>query len=89
MEKYYRVKKDTFLWKEGAILCTTVDGTGYRAVKDIWDKVPLKTEYITAHIIENPDNADTFERVYPDTVTGNLFRTKDQMLKMYKDAFKA
>jgi hypothetical protein len=31
MAKYYRVKKDTFLWKEGAILINSANnGGGYQ-----------------------------------------------------------
>jgi len=85
--KYYRCVKDNFMWKEGAILESS--GSGYRPIEDLWNKVELGTEYISDHIIENPDNKDFFERVYKDSITGNIFRTKDQMVEMYKSAFKA
>ncbi len=95
MDKYYRVKKDTFMWKEGAILRADSDLNaidpvgGYRAVEDIWDSTPINgAEYISARIIEHPLNADIFERVYPDSITGKLFKTKDQLLDMYSKAFK-
>ena len=87
MVKHYRVKKDTFMWKEGAIIMS--NGDGYRPIEDIWNAVPLGSEYISDHIIEHPDNSDFFEKVYPDTVTGNLYRTKEQMLNLYKTAFKS
>jgi hypothetical protein len=74
MEKYYRVKKDNFMWKEGAIISDGGKGT-YTAVQEIWNNV------------KSSGNADYFERVYPDTVSGKLFRTKDQMIEMYKTAF--
>ncbi len=66
MAKYYRVKTTNFMWEEGAILSTENCGVnGYRAIDPIYNKVELGTEYISAHIIENPDNAEFFERVYP------------------------
>lgn len=93
--KHYRLKKDTFLWKAGAILqhdpASTNDTLrlGYRPVEDIWDAVPvLGGEYISARIIEHPDNAEYFERVYPDTLKGKLFHTKDQLVELYTNAFK-
>lgn len=88
MTKYYRVRKDTFLWKVGAVLAW--DGTnGYSAIEDIWDAVPvIQGEYISARIVENSGNADFFERVYQDTLTGKLFQTKDKLLAKYEEAFK-
>lgn len=72
MSKYYRVLKDTFLWKEGAILENNVNnGNGYTPIEDIWDAEGLtfqkKTtnstgEYISAVVIEN--SPEWFERVY-------------------------
>jgi hypothetical protein len=86
--KFYRVKKDTFLWKEGAILKLNNDATGYIAVEDIWDAVScINREYISARIIEHPGNSEFFERVYPDSIKGKLFRTKDKLISMYKEAF--
>ncbi len=92
MDKYYRVKKNTFLWKEGAILRLNQkyghDG-GYEPIEDIWDVIPsCKDDYVSATIIEHPDNSKFFERIYPDSVTGKLFKTKDQLLDMYSKAFK-
>jgi hypothetical protein len=87
--KYYRVKKDTFLWKEGAIIKCADDEKGYVAIEDVWDAVPcVGNEYISKRIIEHSGNAEFFERVYPDSIKGKLFRTKDQLITMYQDAFK-
>jgi hypothetical protein len=86
MTKYYRLKKDTFMWKEGAIISNNYrNEEGYRAIEDIWDKVPLSTEeYISAHIIENPDNADFFERVYSNSLDKMLFLTAEQLKDVMK-----
>lgn len=94
MSKYYRVTKDNFLWKEGAILqefTTNYGHQGYKAIEDIWDVVPEFTdqEYITAHIMEHKEVSQYFERVYSATVSGKLFKTKDQLLDLYQTAFKA
>ena len=91
--KYYRVKKDTFLWKAGAIIklnpeLSTSKG-GYLPIEDIWNVVSaVGNEYITAPVIEDPANSDWFERVYPDNLKGSLYRTKDQLIELYKGAFK-
>ena len=87
MTKYYRVKKDTFMWLEGAILSDDNSSDGYKAIQDVWDKVELKGEYISPRIIEDKDNADFFERVYPDTIKGNIYRTKDKLVELYKTSF--
>jgi hypothetical protein len=88
MSKYYRVKKDTFLWKEGAILKNSATESGYQAVEEIWDAIGcIGGEYISKRIIECEENKEWFERVYPDTITGKLYKTKDQLLAIYKDAF--
>lgn len=64
MSKFYRVKKDTFMWEAGAILENNVNGgDGYTAINDIWHVAELGTEYISARIIEK--NPEWFERVYP------------------------
>ena len=86
--KYYRVKQDNFLWKEGAIIKLSDNGTGYTALEDIWNAVPaVNSEYISARIIEHPDNAAFFERVYPDSIKERLFRTKDALVAKYKESF--
>jgi hypothetical protein len=88
MTKYYRVKQDTFLWKAGAILIDQNEGA-YKAVEDIWDSVDsVGNEYISGRIIEDEGNAAWFERVYPDTISGKLYKTKDQLIEMYNNTFK-
>lgn len=65
MTKYYRVKEDNFLWKKGAILKKEEDENGYAPISDLWDTTEVNgTEYITAKIVEAPENAKYFERVY-------------------------
>ncbi len=93
MKKYYRLKKDTFLWKQGAILVSqptngTCDKEGYFPEEDIWDTTPEnKGEYISARIIEHPNSVEWFERVYPDNMTGRLYHTKDQLIQKYNQLF--
>lgn len=91
MDKYYRVKKDTFLWKEGAILkkaCMRDGVWGYEPIQDIWDVTnDQKDEYISSPIVEHPVNAEYFERVYPDTINGNVFKTADKLREQYRKAF--
>jgi hypothetical protein len=87
--KHYRVVQDNFLWKEGAILKHN-GSNGYEPIEDIWDSTPSNgSEYISTRIIEHPDNAAFFERVYKDDLAGNVYRTAEKMRTMYKDAFKA
>lgn len=65
MSKYYRVKEDNFLWKKGAILEMKEGESGYNPISDLWDNTEVNgTEYITARIVEAPENAKYFERVY-------------------------
>lgn len=86
MSKFYRVKKDTFLWDEGAIIKS--EGNGYTPIEDIWNKTKDQTEYITDKIVEYPSNTDSFERVYPDNLKGGIYRTADKLREVYKTAFK-
>lgn len=91
MTVYYRVKKDNFLWKEGAVLEKRADcGTGgYKPVEDVWDSTPCNgDEYITSRIVEHENNSEWFERVYKNTIAGSLYKTADQLKQTYKDAFK-
>lgn len=85
--KYYRVKIETFLWNAGAILSDQDKGQ-YLPLEDIWNKVPGQSEYISAKIVEAPENAETFEKVYKNTIGGSLYQTKDQLLALYQNAFK-
>lgn len=87
MEKYYRVTQDNFMWKKGAILTDQSKGQ-YIGIEDVWDTTPVnEKEYISARIVEHSNNAAYFERVYPDTLKGSLYRTKDQLVDMYEKAF--
>lgn len=88
MPKFYRVKKDTFMWKAGAIL-TDQGQAQYVPIEDVWNVVEGHDEYISAEPIESPLNAEYFERVYADSVAGKIYRTKDQLVEMYDKAFKA
>ena len=95
MTKYYRVKKDTFLWKAGAVLekKTFTNGcTGYQPIEDVWNVVEVtsgsgKDEYISSPFIEAKENEEWFERVYKDDVAGKLWKTKDQLVAAYNEAF--
>lgn len=79
MTKYYRVTKDNFLWKEGAIL---KGDDGYRPIEDMWDTTKYNsTEYISAPIIEN--NPEWFERVYKNKF--DKFLAKAEALSQFKD----
>lgn len=76
------------MWKQGAIL--HIEDNGYVAIEDIWNACKsLHSEYISTGIIEDPDNSEWFERVYPDTISGKLYRTKDQLVEIYNGAFKS
>lgn len=88
MTKYYRVREDNFLWKQGAIITDSNVGQ-YTPIEDVWDQTPHnKTEYISARIIEDENNMVYFERVYKDSISGTLFKTADQIKQTYKDSFK-
>lgn len=76
------------MWEEGAIISNKCNTGQYVALEDIWNKIPDMTEYISDSIIEDKVNKDYFERVYPDTLKGNIYRTSDQLKKVYKDSFK-
>ena len=87
MTKFYRVKQDNFMWKKDAIL-TDQDKGQYVAIEDIWNSCDsITNEYISARIIEDENNKDYFERVYPETVKGSFYRTKDELIDLYKKSF--
>jgi len=95
MSKYYRVKKDTFICLKDAILSNSVDAKVYKPVEDVWDKTPVNaapggvgTAGFIARLVEHESNADIFERVYKDSISGKLFQTKDQIVESYNNAFK-
>lgn len=89
MIKYYRVIKEHPLWEEGAILANTANGNGYTSIEQLWNRVDKTEQYFEGElVVEAPENSHWFERVYKDTVSGNIFRTADQMKKLYNQAFK-
>ena len=92
MDKFYRVKKDTFLWKEGAVLKLNEKigrHGGYAAIEDVWDTTEhVADEYISAPIVEDVVNAEFFERVYLDTIGSKMYRTKKQVVDAFSKAFK-
>lgn len=89
--KYYRVLKDTPLWKKGAILENTYSsGKGYHPTEDIWWNDAFEGEengeYLSAKFIEK--QPEWFERVYKSTVDKMLFLTKQELTDLYDKAFK-
>lgn len=90
MEKFYRVKKGTFLWEEGAILkfnpALGSGAGGYEAIEDIWNVITI-VDWITKAVVEAKENEEYFERVYPDTISGKLYKTKDQLVESFKSSF--
>jgi hypothetical protein len=89
--KYYQVIKDTFIWKQGAILKFNSelgnDG-GYEAINDLWDACELNGEWITSNIIEAPENAEFFERVYNVGKQDKLvFATKEKARELARSMF--
>lgn len=93
MARYYRVLKDTPLWVKGAIISNKNNSHEYLVMDEVWEKVELKEEYLTAHIIEDKDNGDFFERVYPiGDLKKKLFGSKLQAQAaasvVYKDGKK-
>lgn len=78
------------MWKAGAILELDEEqgsAGGYSTIlEDVWDAVPLGGEYISTQIIEHPDNAKFFERVYE--TTHETYITKDEVIKIHQEDFK-
>lgn len=89
-KKLYRVKKDTFLWDEGAIIVGTKRDsctTGYEAVSEIWNKIDDQDEYISEKIIIN--NPDYFERVYEvNALSKVLYKTREEAKEYMKKLHK-
>ena len=81
MTKYYRVIKDTPLWKVGAILEKCENGR-YEAVEDIWDKVNRGRLEEYGEVVEG--NPDFFQRVYKNEGNKLVYRTAEQLEKIYK-----
>lgn len=90
--KYYRVKKDTFMWLEGAILKFDEDSGsegGYTAISDLWDAADLDGEYISKRIIEAPENTVWFERVYEvKGLSKMVYMTKEKAREAVNKLFK-
>lgn len=84
MAKYYRVMKDTFMWREGAIISDEEEQSHYVGIEDVWDVTEDQTEYISANIIEHPNNSEFFQRVYPTGDEKKSFRTADEVRESYK-----
>ena len=86
MTKYYRVKKPTFIWNEGAILSDEEVDNGYTAIEDCWDACDeVGGEYISKRIIEA--QPEWFERVYPDPTTPKQFLAKEKIVQGYQVGF--
>ena len=87
MTKYYRVKKNTFMWEEGAILKLNYgsgsDG-GYMAISDLWDASEyVDDEYISKKIIEDKSNSEWFERVYSiNLLKSTVYKIKEEAIEI-------
>ena len=70
MTKYYRVKKDTYLWIEGAIISNKKDRDRYKARNDMFNvetdikelRDCIENCSVPACVVEN--SPEWFERVY-------------------------
>ena len=79
MTKYYRVLKDTPLWKTGAILSNSMENNdGYKPIDDIWN-VTEQNEYLSPKCVEGND--EWFERVYASKT--DKFLSKAEKLAEY------
>lgn len=89
MTKYYRVKKDHPFWEVGAIISNEEDKKTYHAVEDIWDKIKMDKDsegkdkkYVEyTMVVENA--SDFFERVYKSSTDKLMFKTAEQLKKVY------
>jgi hypothetical protein len=87
MSKFFRVKEDNFMWKKGAILQCNSQGH-CTAIEDIWNATPiLGSEYISLPIVEAPENARFFERIYENSFAGKCFKTADELREFFNTAF--
>lgn len=86
MVKCYRAKKDSFMWKKGAIL---IEENGYRPISDLWDMTEKNgTEYISSGIIEN--SPEWFERVYEISILGKMkYAIKEVAQKKYAEVYES
>ena len=86
MEKFYSVKKDTYLFTAGAILSNKENSTQYKATDDIWHVEGNETlrkfldgaPAVAADVVEN--SPDWFERVYKvSSIRGMAYVVKSAM----------
>jgi hypothetical protein len=86
MDKFYRVKKDTYLFTAGAILSNKENSTQYKATDDIWHVEGNETlrkfldgaPAVAADVVEN--SPDWFERVYKvSSIRGMAYVVKSTM----------
>jgi len=66
MTRYFRVRKDTFLWNAGAIISENDGDEEYTSINRAFDRLN-HDEVISAEIVEDVINAEFFEEVYPFT----------------------
>lgn len=89
MAKYYRAVKDSPHFEKDAILEFNQASSGenyYTAIEDIWNTKANEEGYgIEDDIVEN--SPLWFQRVYQDSLKGNIFRTADQIKAVYKKSF--
>lgn len=78
--KYYRVKKDTPIWAEGAVISNKDESGKYKAISDLWDRLEDTSGLcILAPVVEAEENAEFFERVYEANAFGKLaFVTREK-----------
>ncbi len=83
MIKYFRVVKETPLWEIGAIISDELENEQYIGIEDIWNKTKNQTEYLSRSIIEE-NVPEFFQRVYKSNGEKLIFKTAEQMKKVYE-----
>ncbi len=83
MIKYFRVVKETPLWEIGAIISDELENEHYIGIEDIWNKTKNQTEYLSRSIIEE-NVPEFFQRVYKSNGEKLIFKTAEQMKKVYE-----
>lgn len=86
MTKFYRVKKDNFMYVAGAIL--KLENYNYVSITDLWNVHEDQTEFLTPRLVEK--SPEWFERVYEVSDFGKakyVLKEKAQEIaaKFYKD----
>lgn len=92
--RYFRCKRDNFLWKSGAILesCSksNSDASGYVPVDKttLWDATNHNgSEYISSRIIEN--NPDWFEEVWKiNLVSSVVYKVKEEAIALINGEYR-